>query len=203
MRRIFQVGGVEAECWLIHDGSRFILNTPDGEVPCQLDATGEPGGHVLRRRQQQLLQPRARLHHADDVVHVDLREVLRQRHERDSGDLTRPEPRHVHRLRRRNDARAGHQRLCRADTADEHEERRLQARVVRCQVRQIQHLLNVGVVAELTERLVIYHPRSRALAWRHLRADFEVVLDDALNVDDLFSPRRCFGRCQEVSYIRH
>jgi len=50
MRRIFQVGGVEAECWLIHDGSRFILNTPDGAVPCQLDATGEPGGHVLRTR---------------------------------------------------------------------------------------------------------------------------------------------------------
>ncbi|KAA8608769.1 biotin attachment protein [Salipiger aestuarii] len=50
MRRIYQIDGDETECWLSHDGNRFILNTPDGAVPCQLDPTGAPGGHVLRAR---------------------------------------------------------------------------------------------------------------------------------------------------------
>ena len=48
MRRIFTINGNEAECWLTHDGGRFILNTPDGAVPCRLDPTGAPGGHLLR-----------------------------------------------------------------------------------------------------------------------------------------------------------
>lgn len=48
MRRIFQIDGEESECWLAHDGSRFVLTTPDGAVPCQLDPTGLPGGHILR-----------------------------------------------------------------------------------------------------------------------------------------------------------
>ncbi|MGF6863004.1 acetyl/propionyl-CoA carboxylase alpha subunit [Rhodobacteraceae bacterium MBR-64] len=50
MRRIFTIGGNETECWLTHDGSRFILNTPDGAVPCRLDPTGAPGGYRLRLR---------------------------------------------------------------------------------------------------------------------------------------------------------
>jgi 3-methylcrotonyl-CoA carboxylase alpha subunit len=50
MRRIFTIGGNEAECWLTHDGSRFVLNTPDGAVPCRLDPTGAPGGYRLRVR---------------------------------------------------------------------------------------------------------------------------------------------------------
>jgi len=50
MRRIFQIDGKETKCWLSHDGSRFLLNTPDGETPCRLDPTGAPGGHVLRAR---------------------------------------------------------------------------------------------------------------------------------------------------------
>lgn len=48
MRRIFQIDGDETECWLSHDGSGMILNTPDGAMPCRLDPTGLPGGHVLR-----------------------------------------------------------------------------------------------------------------------------------------------------------
>ncbi|WP_282127500.1 acetyl-CoA carboxylase biotin carboxyl carrier protein subunit [Roseobacter litoralis] len=48
MRRIFQIDGDETECWLSHDGSRFILNTPGGAFPCQLDPTGVPGDYVLR-----------------------------------------------------------------------------------------------------------------------------------------------------------
>ena len=48
MRRIFQIDGDETECWLSHDGNRFVLNTPDGAMPCRLDPTGAPGGHVLR-----------------------------------------------------------------------------------------------------------------------------------------------------------
>lgn len=48
MRRIFTIDGHEAECWLTHDSSRFVLNMPDGAVPCRLDATGAPGAHVLR-----------------------------------------------------------------------------------------------------------------------------------------------------------
>ncbi len=50
MRRIFQIDGTETECWLSHDGSRFLLNTPDGEIPCRLDPAGVPGGYVLRAR---------------------------------------------------------------------------------------------------------------------------------------------------------
>jgi len=50
MRRIFQIDGDETECWLSHDGNRFLLNTDDGAVPCRLDPTGVPGGHVLRAR---------------------------------------------------------------------------------------------------------------------------------------------------------
>lgn len=50
MRRIFQIDGEETECWLSHDGSHFMLNTADGAVPCRLDPTGAPGGHVLRAR---------------------------------------------------------------------------------------------------------------------------------------------------------
>lgn len=48
MRRIFSIGDAEAECWLSHDGSRFILNKPDGSLPCQMTSTGVPGGYVLR-----------------------------------------------------------------------------------------------------------------------------------------------------------
>lgn len=48
MRRIFMIAGHEAECWLTHDGSRFVLNMPDGAVPCQLVPTGAPGAYVLR-----------------------------------------------------------------------------------------------------------------------------------------------------------
>ena len=48
MRRIFQIDGDETECWLSHDGTDMILNTPDGAIPCQLDPTGTPGGYVLR-----------------------------------------------------------------------------------------------------------------------------------------------------------
>lgn len=48
MRRIFQIDGEESECWLGHDGNRFVLTTPDGAVPCQLDPTGLPGGYTLR-----------------------------------------------------------------------------------------------------------------------------------------------------------
>lgn len=48
MRRIFQTDGQEVECWLTHDCSRFILNTPERAVACQLTPTGVPGGHVLR-----------------------------------------------------------------------------------------------------------------------------------------------------------
>lgn len=50
MRRIFQIDGEETECWLSHDGSHYMLNTDDGAVPCRLDPTGAPGGHVLRAR---------------------------------------------------------------------------------------------------------------------------------------------------------
>ncbi len=50
MRRIFQIDGEETECWLSHDGNELIVNTPDGAIPCQLDPTGTPGGHVLRVR---------------------------------------------------------------------------------------------------------------------------------------------------------
>lgn len=50
MRRIFQIDGDETECWLSHDGSRFILNTSDGAMPCQLAPTGAPGGYVLRAK---------------------------------------------------------------------------------------------------------------------------------------------------------
>lgn len=48
MRRIFQIDGEETETWLAHDGACFILNTPDGAIPCQLEAAGAKGGHVLR-----------------------------------------------------------------------------------------------------------------------------------------------------------
>lgn len=50
MRRIFQIGGEETECWLAHDGSRFVLNSPNGVLPCRLDPTTSPGGFVLRAR---------------------------------------------------------------------------------------------------------------------------------------------------------
>lgn len=48
MRRIFQIDGDETECWLSHDGTDMILNTPGGAIPCQLDPTGTTGGYVLR-----------------------------------------------------------------------------------------------------------------------------------------------------------
>ena len=50
MQRIFQIDGVETDCWLGHDGSRFVLNTPTGAVACQLDPTGLPGGYKLRAK---------------------------------------------------------------------------------------------------------------------------------------------------------
>tara|TARA_R110002124_G_scaffold76694_6_gene205390 strand:+ start:1965 stop:2468 length:504 start_codon:yes stop_codon:yes gene_type:complete len=50
MQRIFQINGEETECWLSHDSSEMILNTPDGAIPCQLDPTGTPGGYMLRVR---------------------------------------------------------------------------------------------------------------------------------------------------------
>jgi 3-methylcrotonyl-CoA carboxylase alpha subunit len=48
MQRIFQIDGAEIECWLGHDGSRFVLHTPEGALPCSLEPTGVPGGYVLR-----------------------------------------------------------------------------------------------------------------------------------------------------------
>lgn len=48
MRRIFQIAGIETECALLHNGSHFVLNRPDGTIPCQLDPAGMPGGYVLR-----------------------------------------------------------------------------------------------------------------------------------------------------------
>ncbi len=51
MQRIFQMDGEETDCWLGHDGSRFVLNTPPtGAVACQLDPTGLPGGYKLRAK---------------------------------------------------------------------------------------------------------------------------------------------------------
>jgi len=50
MQRIFQIDGEETDCWLGHDGSRFVLNTPTGAVACQLDPTGLPGGYKLRAK---------------------------------------------------------------------------------------------------------------------------------------------------------
>ena len=50
MRRIYQIDGEETECWLSHDGRSMILNTPDGAIPCQLDAAEAPGGYTLRVR---------------------------------------------------------------------------------------------------------------------------------------------------------
>ena len=50
MQRIFQMDGEETDCWLGHDGSRFVLNTPTGAVACQLDPTGLPGGYKLRAK---------------------------------------------------------------------------------------------------------------------------------------------------------
>jgi len=50
MQRIFQIDGEETECWLSHDGDRFVLNTPDGAVACQLTPTGAPGGYTLRAK---------------------------------------------------------------------------------------------------------------------------------------------------------
>lgn len=48
MRRIFQIDGEENECALLHNGSHFVLNRPDGKIRCQLDPIGMPGGYVLR-----------------------------------------------------------------------------------------------------------------------------------------------------------
>ena len=75
MRRIFQIDGEETECWLSHDGSRFVLNTPDGAIPCRLDPTGAPGGHVLRAgaRVQQLrlaVGPEATFVHMNGRTHA-------------------------------------------------------------------------------------------------------------------------------------
>lgn len=50
MQRIFQTNGEEAECWLAHDGNRFVLNTPSGALPCRLDPAAMPGGFVLRAK---------------------------------------------------------------------------------------------------------------------------------------------------------
>ena len=46
MRRIYQIDGEETECWLSHDGRSMILNTPDGAIPCQLDAAEAPADAV-------------------------------------------------------------------------------------------------------------------------------------------------------------
>ncbi len=50
MQRIFQIDGEETDCWLGHDGSRFVLHTPARAVACQLDPTGLPGGYTLRAK---------------------------------------------------------------------------------------------------------------------------------------------------------
>lgn len=70
MRRIFQIGGKETECWLTHDGAGFVLNTPDKALRCALRPSGVAGGHVLELGR---LQRRIRLAQGPDAtfVHMD------------------------------------------------------------------------------------------------------------------------------------
>ena len=85
MQRIFQIDGVETDCWLGHDGSRFVLNPPTGAVACQLDPTGLPGGYKLRakgvvRELRLVVGPEATFVHMDgrtyEVGRVDPAERL-------------------------------------------------------------------------------------------------------------------------------